>query len=121
MTKQRCENRQLTLSASGREEKPANGQKRTSANNRNTETGAHIPLPINFLPQREPCSLCVHLLELSGRSERTDHDVITIRITECEFAGAGIGVQMGFLFQSSDKGACPKQRLIEVIHTKEQE
>ena len=59
--------------------------------------------------------------ELSGRSERTDHDVIAIRVTECEFAGARIGIQMRFLLESSDKRACPKQRLIEVIHTKEQE
>jgi hypothetical protein len=61
------------------------------------------------------------LNELLGRSERTDHDVIPIRITECEFSGASIGAQMRFLFQSTDKGACSKQRLIEVVHTKEQE
>ena len=56
----------------------------------------------------------------SGR-ERTDHDVIPIRITECEFHGAGIGVQIRLLLQSRDKRAGPKQRLIEVVHTKEQE
>ena len=46
--------------------------------------------------------------ELLGRSERTDHDVIPIRITKCEFAGTGVRVQMGLLFEFSDKGACPK-------------
>ena len=53
--------------------------------------------------------------------ECTDHDVIPIRITQCEFAGAGTGIQMGFLFQFIGKGARPQQRLIEVIDTKEQE
>lgn len=57
----------------------------------------------------------------SGRSERTNHDVIPIRITDCKFAGASIWVQFGLFIQSSDKGASPKQRFIEVVHAKEQE
>ena len=56
-----------------------------------------------------------------GRCERADHDVVPIRITQCEFSGAGIGAHVRFLFQLGDEGARSKQRLIEVVDTKEQE
>lgn len=64
---------------------------------------------------------CEERSHSSSGCERTDHDVVPIRITECDFHGAGIWIQMRLLLQSRDKRAGPKQRLVEVVHTKEQE
>ena len=54
----------------------------------------------------------------SGCIERADHDVIAIRITEREFAGAGIGIQIRFFFELGNEGTRSKRRFIEVVHAR---
>src|SRR5580698_3463215 len=58
---------------------------------------------------------------LSGRRERTDHDVIPVRISQRELHGFGVRAQVGFLFEPSDEGARPWQSQVEIVYTEKQE
>ena len=42
--------------------------------------------------------------ELLGK--RADHDVIPVRISECEFHSSSVRVQVGLLLELSDESAC---------------
>jgi hypothetical protein len=57
----------------------------------------------------------------SSSTERTDRDVIPVRIPERELHGSSARIHVGLLLEPSDKSACPRQRRIEIIDTEKQE
>ena len=57
---------------------------------------------------------------LSGRRERTDRNVISVRIAERELLGLRVRIHVWLLFEPRDKRACPLQRQVEIIDTEEQ-
>jgi hypothetical protein len=58
---------------------------------------------------------------LSGRRERTDRNVISVRISERELLGLGVRIHVWLLFELSDESACPLKGQVEIIHTEEQQ
>ena len=58
---------------------------------------------------------------LSGRRERTDRNVISVRISERELLGLRVRIHVWLLFEASGESACPLKRLVEVIDTEEQQ
>src|SRR4029077_18173366 len=57
----------------------------------------------------------------SGRRERTDRNVISVRISERELLGLSVRIHVWFLFEPSDERACPLKRQVEIIDTEEQQ
>src|SRR5467141_4044470 len=57
---------------------------------------------------------------LSGRRERTDRNVISVRILERELLGLSVRIHVWLLFEPSDERACPLKRQVEIIDTEEQ-
>src|SRR5437588_9905497 len=55
------------------------------------------------------------------RRERTNHDVVSVLITERELLCASIRVRVRLLFEPGDQRACPFQRHIEIVDAEEQE
>src|SRR5919109_793927 len=55
------------------------------------------------------------------RRERTDCDVVSVRIPEREFLCLSVRVQMRLLFEPGDENACPLQCHVEIIHAEKQE
>src|ERR1700730_4683286 len=55
------------------------------------------------------------------RRERTNHDVVSVRIPERELLCSSIRVRVRLFFESGDESACPFQRHIEIVDAKEQE
>jgi hypothetical protein len=53
--------------------------------------------------------------------KRADHHVVTVQIAECELSGSGSGILPGLFLEPTDKGSGARQRLVEVIHTEEQQ
>src|ERR1700676_1712227 len=72
------------------------------------------------LPHEGPPALggCSALL---GRRERTDRNVISVRISERELLGLSVRVHVWLLFEPSDERACPLKRQVEIIDTEEQQ
>src|SRR5262245_45052161 len=60
------------------------------------------------------------LNELLGHRERTDRDVIPVRISERELRSSCVRVHVGLLFEPRDESLC-WQGHIEIVHTKKQE
>jgi hypothetical protein len=58
---------------------------------------------------------------LSGRRERTDRNVISVRISERELFGLRVRIHVWLLFEPSDERACPLKRQVEIIDTEEQQ
>jgi hypothetical protein len=58
---------------------------------------------------------------LSGRRERTDRNVISVRISERELPGLSVRILVWLLFELGDERACPLKRQVEVIDTEEQQ
>src|SRR5258708_149018 len=58
---------------------------------------------------------------LSGRRERTDRNVISVRIPERELLGLSVRIHVWLLFEPSDERACPLKRQVEIIDTEEQQ
>src|ERR1700680_4559848 len=58
---------------------------------------------------------------LSGRRERTDRNVISVRISERELLGLSVRINVWLLFEPSDERACPLKRQFEIIDTEEQQ
>jgi hypothetical protein len=58
---------------------------------------------------------------LSGRRERTDRNVVSVRIPERELPGLRARIHVWLFFEQSDERACPLQRRVEIIDTEEQE
>jgi hypothetical protein len=56
-----------------------------------------------------------------GRRERTDHDVVPIRISERELHSSSVRVHLRLLLEPSDKSTCPCQRHVEIIDPEKQE
>jgi hypothetical protein len=56
-----------------------------------------------------------------GRRERTDRDVIPVRISERELCSSSVRVHVGLFLEPSDESACPWQRRVEIINTEKQE
>src|SRR6266446_10642855 len=55
------------------------------------------------------------------RRERTNRDVVSVRIPERELLCSSIRVRVRLLFESGDESACPFQRRIEIVDAEEQE
>src|SRR6266699_1089921 len=58
---------------------------------------------------------------LSGRRERTDRNVISVRISERELLGLSVRIHVWLLFEPSEERACPLKRRVEIIDTEEQQ
>src|ERR1700719_4282324 len=58
---------------------------------------------------------------LSGLRERTDRNVISVRISERELLGLSVRIHVWLLFEPRDERACPLKRQVEVIDTEEQQ
>jgi hypothetical protein len=58
---------------------------------------------------------------LSGRRERTDRNVISVRISERELLGLIVRIHVLLLFEPSGERACPLKRPVEIIDTEEQQ
>src|SRR5207244_1974166 len=54
------------------------------------------------------------------RGKRTDHDVVSVRISQCELHSSSVRVHLGFLLEAIDESTCPWQRYIEIIDTEKQ-
>src|ERR1700675_1135270 len=59
--------------------------------------------------------------DLSGRRERTDRNLISVRISERELLGLSVRIHVWLLFEPSDERACPLKRQVEIIDTEEQQ
>ena len=57
---------------------------------------------------------------LSGRRERTDRNVISVRISERELLGLSVRIHVWPLFEPSDERSCPLKREVEIIDKEEQ-
>jgi DNA-directed RNA polymerase subunit N (RpoN/RPB10) len=60
-------------------------------------------------------------MEGSGRIERTDGDVVPVRISERKFHGSSVGIHMWLFFQQADESARPWQSYVKVVDPEEQE
>jgi hypothetical protein len=60
-------------------------------------------------------------VSLSGRRERTDRNVISIRISERELLGLRVRIHVRLLFEPRDERARPLKRQVEIIDTEEQQ
>src|SRR5262245_52595000 len=60
-------------------------------------------------------------IEGSCRIERTDGDVISVRVPERELHGASVWIHMRLFFQPADQRAPPRQSHLEVVDPEEQE
>jgi hypothetical protein len=60
-------------------------------------------------------------MEWLGRIERTDADVISVRIAERKLLSSSAGIYARLFFQVADERACPCQSYVEVINPEEQE
>ena len=56
-----------------------------------------------------------------GRIERTDGDVISVRISERELGSSSAGIHMWLFFQTANERARPCQRYVKVIYPEEQQ
>ncbi|MDQ1636825.1 MAG: hypothetical protein QOF62_164 [Pyrinomonadaceae bacterium] len=59
-----------------------------------------------------------HQLE---RRERTNHDVVSVRIPERELLCSSTRIRVRLLFEPGDERACPFQRHTEIVDAEEQE
>src|SRR5260370_2927409 len=71
--------------------------------------------PIKPRPPLVSCSA------LSGQRERTDRNVISVRISEREFLGLSVRIHVWLHFEPSDERACPLKCQVEIIYTEEQQ
>src|SRR5882672_10697992 len=55
------------------------------------------------------------------RRERTNRNVVSVRIPERELLCSSIRVRVRLLFEPGDESACPFQRHIEIVDAEEQE
>jgi hypothetical protein len=65
--------------------------------------------------------LTVGSMEGLGRVERTDGDVVPVRISERKLRGSGVGIHVWLLFQPADESARPWQSYVKVVDPEEQE
>src|SRR6266511_2386808 len=55
------------------------------------------------------------------RSERTNHDVVSVPVSERELLCSSIRIRVRLLFEPGDERACSFQRQIEIVDAEEQE
>jgi len=60
-------------------------------------------------------------VSLSGRRERTDRNVISVRIPKRELLGLSVRIYVRLLLEPGDERACPLKRQVEIIDTEEQQ
>jgi len=60
-------------------------------------------------------------MEGLGRIERTDGDVISVRISERKLRSSSAGIHMWLFFQPADERARPWQSYVKVVDPEEQE
>jgi hypothetical protein len=60
-------------------------------------------------------------VSLSGRRERADRNVISVRISERELLGLRVRIHVRLLFEPRDERARPLKRQVEIIDTEEQQ
>jgi DNA-directed RNA polymerase subunit N (RpoN/RPB10) len=65
--------------------------------------------------------LTVGSMEGLGRVERTDGDVVPVRISERKFCGSSAGIHVWLFFQPADESARPWQSYVKVVDPEEQE
>jgi hypothetical protein len=53
--------------------------------------------------------------------ERTNRDVISVRISERELLRSSVRIEVWFLIEPTDERACPLKREVEIIDTEEQQ
>ena len=58
---------------------------------------------------------------ISACRQRTDRNVISIRIPERELVRSSVRVEVRFLFEPADERACPSKCQIEIIDPEEQQ
>jgi hypothetical protein len=58
---------------------------------------------------------------ISACRQRTDRNVISIRISERELLRSSVRIEVWFLFEPTDERACPLKRQVEIIDTEEQQ
>jgi hypothetical protein len=63
---------------------------------------------------------CTPEVSAAHRRERTDRNVISVRILERELLGLSVRIHVWLLFESSHERACPLKRQVEIIDTEEQ-
>ena len=56
-----------------------------------------------------------------GRIERTDGDVISVRIPKRELHGSRVGIHMWLFFQKADERACLWQSDVKIVDAEEQQ
>jgi hypothetical protein len=79
---------------------------------------------LQYLPHRRYCRQSAERVnpDLEWQySEGTNHDVVPVRISQCNLHRSGAGIQVRFLLQARDESACPGHRLVEIIDPEKQE
>src|SRR5262249_56127719 len=57
----------------------------------------------------------------SVRIERTDGDVVPVKVSERKLHGSSAGIHMWLFFEPADESACPWQRYVKVVDPEEQQ
>jgi DNA-directed RNA polymerase subunit N (RpoN/RPB10) len=65
--------------------------------------------------------LTVGSMEGLGRVERTDGDVVPVRISERKLRGSSAGIHVWLFFQPADESARPWQSYVKVVDPEKQE
>src|SRR4029453_9633026 len=60
-------------------------------------------------------------MEGLGCVQRTDGDVVPVKISERKLRGSSAGIHVWLFFQPADKSACPWQSYVKVVDPEEQE
>jgi hypothetical protein len=60
-------------------------------------------------------------MEVLGRIERTDGDVISVRKSERKLRSSSVGIHLWLFFHPADESARPWQGYVEVVDPEEQE
>jgi len=62
----------------------------------------------------------VQIVRILVPRERTDRNVISVRISERKLLRLSVRIEVGLLFEATDERACPLERQVEIIDTEEQ-
>ena len=77
--------------------------------------------PLPFMTQHGHAGTFHMTMEGLGRIERTDGDVISIRISERKLHSSSAGIHMWLFFQPTDERTRPWQSYVKVVDAEEQE
>ena len=62
----------------------------------------------------------LQIVRILAFRERTDCNVISVRISERELRRSSVRIEVWLLFEPTDERACPLKRQVEIIDTEEQ-